>query len=393
DPETWSTYMGDDDGELDLPLSGVTIQLMPTEQTAGSLWVDGVEVDFETSGTWVIDDFERGSVGSTLWMVGEPDTTVISAEGLGPDRTEPVPMVLARRTAAQTRFDALWVPFDGDAPVQDFAALECEDGSAWSIEAVDWTDRVWLADAAGERTCDGWSSDARFAQYRADPDGDPVRLLVAEGSVLEGEALVVSATAGLEQLEGVWSDGVLAIEVVVDGEVEVTLLGPDVDQVTVEGVPVWFERDGDHVIVPLPPIEVTDTGSGVDSADPGPGGASDGSGSGKGGCGCRSGSTAASLGAWLLVVLACGLRRGRLQGLVVDPAEAAAAGGDVPPGQGARGLQGVDDLTAGEERGRSDGHGSAGVGPEVVFDEGAVLVERNQQPRAAGPGDRLAFVE
>jgi hypothetical protein len=70
-----------------------------------------------TNGTWSIA-FEQKSANLRVQMLGADGTEVVAGQGLGPDLRVPVPFVMARRAAPETRFVALLEPYR-DTPAVD----------------------------------------------------------------------------------------------------------------------------------------------------------------------------------------------------------------------------------------------------------------------------------
>src|SRR5574340_1605892 len=147
DLRTWTShYLGDADGEFDLPLKSVSVELTSTAggPVEGALYVDDVAVTYAEAGRVRIADFDPVLRNLRLWMLGAPETTVVAGEGLGPDLRRPVPFAMARRVGAETRFVALAEPY-GEAP--RVTRFEESDG-ALVIAGEGWEDRLHF-DAAG----------------------------------------------------------------------------------------------------------------------------------------------------------------------------------------------------------------------------------------------------
>jgi hypothetical protein len=70
-------------------------------------------------------------------MVAAPGTTVVTGNGLGPDLQVPVPFVMARRTAAATRFAALYEPCRGASKIRSFVQKSPDRFEVNLGEAVD----------------------------------------------------------------------------------------------------------------------------------------------------------------------------------------------------------------------------------------------------------------
>ena len=74
-----------------------------------------------TAQTWSAT-FAQDSAHLRLQMLGAPGTEVVAGRGLGPDLRVPVPFVMARRTASETRFVTLLEPYRGQPAVDEFTA-------------------------------------------------------------------------------------------------------------------------------------------------------------------------------------------------------------------------------------------------------------------------------
>lgn len=98
----------------------------------------------ETDQDWQIR-FE-GTTDSTarglrVWMLAEPGTTVVTGNGLGSDLLTPVPYVMARRNAVETRFVSLLEP-SGDRPrISAFRRLAAD---SYQVTGQDFEDRFTL---------------------------------------------------------------------------------------------------------------------------------------------------------------------------------------------------------------------------------------------------------
>jgi hypothetical protein len=64
----------------------------------------------QTQGPWSAT-FSQPSSNLQLHMLGQRDTTVVIGQGLGPDLRVPVRFVMARRTARETKYAALYEPY------------------------------------------------------------------------------------------------------------------------------------------------------------------------------------------------------------------------------------------------------------------------------------------
>lgn len=140
-----SHYLGNADGVIDTPIRNVSFELTRTVAgaPAGALYVDDLELEFAEGEPFLVSNFEFPSRSLRVWMWGEPGTTVVAGEGLGPNLLQPVLYVMARRRAEATRFVTLLEPY-AEAPVIHGFRLE---GETLHIESDDFTDEVTLGPA------------------------------------------------------------------------------------------------------------------------------------------------------------------------------------------------------------------------------------------------------
>jgi hypothetical protein len=140
-PQTWTHYLGNDDGVIDLPIRTASIELQQTNgaPAEGAFFVDDIDLLYETGDPLRIAGFEVPIQSLRLWMLGEPGTQVVTGNGLGEDLTNPVPYVLARRRGAGTEFLSLLEPYGAEPEITGFRRTE--DG-AILITAPNWTDTI-----------------------------------------------------------------------------------------------------------------------------------------------------------------------------------------------------------------------------------------------------------
>ncbi|MBI4908571.1 MAG: heparinase II/III family protein [Acidobacteria bacterium] len=145
DVSTWTHYLGNDDGVVDLPVKSVSFewQQLSGGPRTGALFVDRL--------TLLYDDEERLSTAFELrgrslrvWMLAGPATTVVTGNGLGPNLLVPVPYVMARRGGTGTEFVSLLEPFTTAPGVQSF---ERQDDGWFVVKGVDFEDRFYLGDS------------------------------------------------------------------------------------------------------------------------------------------------------------------------------------------------------------------------------------------------------
>ncbi len=160
---SWSHYLGNDDGVFDPPVGSVAVQLNHNEggPPSGALFADDITLAYPAAGETVVEDFEYEPRGVRLWMLGQTGTTVVTANGLGPDLLQPVPMVMARRNGDETTFTTLLEPIGAAPAVTTFAALETDAPAADEAAAIAVTSDGVADGASGTRrafgnaACDG----------------------------------------------------------------------------------------------------------------------------------------------------------------------------------------------------------------------------------------------
>lgn len=331
DIDTWSHYLGDDDGVFDAPVRSVSVQVSHEAggPEAGAIYVDDIEIVY-ASDVVLVEDFEIPARSLEVRMLGEADTTVVAGEGLGPDLLVPVPFVMARRRAVETVFESVFAPFGQDPRVTTFGALAtdasaADEAGAYHIAGVGFDDRVlFVADGAagtlrsfGDDACDGTVCLIRRTEEALE------RLAIVEGKRLdEGDVARLEAEASLDGLQVDYEDAGagLAVHARVSIDTVVRIWGPDVVGVRVNEVEADFSRDGEYVVLNLAPQPDPDGGTGGTggaggagsggSGDTGGSAAAKASGGDDGGCGCRLASMNGAGWWWLLgvIALACARR-------------------------------------------------------------------------------------
>jgi hypothetical protein len=146
-PENWTHYLGNNDGVFDVPVrtAGVELTFASGGPAQSTLYADDISIDYPEAGRILVADFERTLRSLRLWMLGAEGSTVVMGNGLGPNLTQPVPFVMARRKGRQARFVALLEPFGEQPSVSSFR--ETAPGE-FEVVTGRFTDRFSL-DAAG----------------------------------------------------------------------------------------------------------------------------------------------------------------------------------------------------------------------------------------------------
>ncbi len=106
--------------------------------------------------------FAQEEANVRFQMIGEPGTTVLSGQGLGPDLRVPVPFVMARRRGTEAHFIALYEPYTTQPLIR---SLRKSSPNSFVIEAANKTDEISLE--AG-----------KFSLYQK-LGGKPARLIVS----------------------------------------------------------------------------------------------------------------------------------------------------------------------------------------------------------------------
>jgi hypothetical protein len=136
--ETWSHYLGNNDGLFDGPVKTVTLELWPSANgpQEGSLYVDDIGIGY-ADGEMMAADFEQPLRHLRVWMLADPGTTVVTGNGLGPVLTVPVPFVMARRSGRSSTFVSLLEPFTDVPSVVQFS--RAPDGT-FAVQGTNFTD-------------------------------------------------------------------------------------------------------------------------------------------------------------------------------------------------------------------------------------------------------------
>lgn len=146
DPAKWSHYLGNNDGVIDLPIRSVTLEFgrVSGGPDSGVLYADDIALVYPDGSAVTTAGFELPVRNLKVWMLGDPGTTVVTGNGLGPDLLTPVPYLMARRTGKSTAFAALLEPF-ADSP--RVTSVTRPDTGMFTIRTADFEDHVRLGDA------------------------------------------------------------------------------------------------------------------------------------------------------------------------------------------------------------------------------------------------------
>lgn len=144
DPASWTHYLGNEDGVLDLPLRTVSFewQQSATGPRMGSLFVDRITLLYGEEER-LATKFEVLARSLRVSMLAAPATTIVTGNGLGPNLLVPVPYVMARRTGTSAEFVSLLEPYTDTPAVRTFQRQE--DGRI-VIHGADFEDRFYLTE-------------------------------------------------------------------------------------------------------------------------------------------------------------------------------------------------------------------------------------------------------
>lgn len=321
DLEGWNHYLGNDDGVFDPPVRSVAMQLSHAAggPATGTLYADDIRLGYASAGEVVVADFEIPARSLSVRMLGSPGTRVVAGEGLGPDLTEPVAFVMARRSGVESLFSTVFAPYGKEPRVTGFEALGTDaaaqdEAGAYRVEAGAFSDDVlFVAGGTGSvvRSFGDHACDGTLCLIRRDGQQALSRLALVAGRQLDESGVSrVEAESAFDGLQADYRDGgtSLSIRARVSIDMVARIWGPDVVAVEVGGVGTPFTREGEYVVLNLAPVVEPDGGVGIDGGDDGGeagaggrGGGSEGEG---GGCGCFAAGRGGDCWAAVLGVLA-----------------------------------------------------------------------------------------
>ncbi|MBI4891701.1 MAG: heparinase II/III family protein [Acidobacteria bacterium] len=113
-PESWSHYLGNADGRLDLPVKSFVIEFTNAGGEApktGAIYVDDVSFKYAEGDEVTAVSFDPEKRKMRLWMLGESGTEVVLGRGLSTTLPNTAACVVARRRAQQTAFVTLLEPY------------------------------------------------------------------------------------------------------------------------------------------------------------------------------------------------------------------------------------------------------------------------------------------
>ena len=140
--ETWTHYLGNNDGIVDLPLRNISFEWQQSTNgpKSGSIFVDSVKLLYGEEDRIAVD-FELTARSLRLSMMGTQATNIVTGNGLGPNLLVPVPYVMARRSGTSAEFVALLEPFTDSPTVQLF---ELDSDGRFLVRGRNFEDRFTL---------------------------------------------------------------------------------------------------------------------------------------------------------------------------------------------------------------------------------------------------------
>jgi len=245
DPARWSHYLGNNDGIFDTPVKTVAVELTYVSDgpAQGALYVDDIALEYPSGGRAMVTDFERPLRSLRVWIEGQPETTVVVGNGLGPELLKPVPFVMARRRGHETRFAALLEPY-GETP--RITGYRGPIGGWFQVTATDFEDRT--------------SFQAGSLRFIRRAGAAVQRLGLAGGFLLEesGQVLLELETPFPVQVDFSADQSTLAVSASEGWTGELRVLAPQAQEVMLNGIRVNFRREGNYCIIPWAGSPVND---------------------------------------------------------------------------------------------------------------------------------------
>lgn len=122
-PETWSHYLGNNDGKVDLPVRSISVEFTNVGGNApksGAIFLDEVLFVYADYFEVPAAQFDPPQRKMRLWMLGGEETTVVAGRGLAPLLPNTAAAVVARRQAQQTAYVTLLEPYRREPRVRWF---------------------------------------------------------------------------------------------------------------------------------------------------------------------------------------------------------------------------------------------------------------------------------
>lgn len=298
DPETWSHYLGDDDGVLDPPVDSVAVAV--GHETGGAtvseVYVDDIVLVYGGV-EYPVADFEIQRRFLHLYVPATGSGTGELVTGTGPSSwSEEVPFVMRRGGAGG--FISLIEPLEGDSSESVLRELETSSsevsGTGYVVENPDYIDAAFWSPSYVPSSV-GVTDNGRSVGYVVEgllgfcryEGGAWTRMGIVEGDRLECEdvLLLESSVSALELQVDVVDSGLrVDVHAELDTSAEIRILAPDASSAFLNGSEVEYTRDGDYIIINASPT-TADGWDDPDSADASTDGDGDDGSSGRG-CGC-----------------------------------------------------------------------------------------------------------
>jgi len=256
---TWGHWDGDNDGVIDPPITlvGLGIDQQPGTARTGRLFADEVALIFPLAGRQIVEDFEGMSV--RVRMAGVPNTTVVLGEGIDKDN-QPIPFAMARRQAMDTTFAAVFEPYSQSPRITAFQALSVTPASsshsAFRISAAGlFTDTLLLVDenTISDRTFGNFATNAAVAYLRQDTANNLQTLVLANATRLtEGPLSLLTSTIPIT-IQVVYAGDAAFLTLPTIPAAQLRLYAPTTRGILVNNIPTPVQRDGQYLLIALPP--------------------------------------------------------------------------------------------------------------------------------------------
>jgi sugar lactone lactonase YvrE len=256
---TWGHWGGDDDGIIDPPVSevGLVIAQQPGAARSGRLFADEIALTFPLAGRQIVDDFEGARL--RLTMLGAPNTTVVRGEGIDKDN-QPIPFAMARRQAMDTTFAAVFEPYRQSPRITAIEALSVTPAFssqyAFRIGAAgQFTDTLLLVDedAASDRAFGNFTTDATVAYLRQDTANNLQTLVLANATRLADGPLYLFTSTVPITIQVVYAGDAAFLTLPTTPAAQLRLYAPTAGGVFVNNIPTPVQRDGQYLLIALPP--------------------------------------------------------------------------------------------------------------------------------------------
>jgi len=255
---TWGHWGGDDDGIIDPPVRevGLEVKKKPNAAFSGCLFADEIALTFPLASKQIVEDFEGARL--RLIMLGAPNTVVLG-NGIDKDN-QPIPFAMARRQAMETTFAAVFEPYRQSPRITAIEALSVTPAigsqSAFRISAAgQFTDTLLLVDedAPGNRTFASFTTDGAVAYLRQNAANNLQTLVLANATKLANGSLSIFTSTVPITIQVVYASDAISLTLPTIPTAQLRLYAPTTRGVLVNNVPTPVQRDGQYLLVALPP--------------------------------------------------------------------------------------------------------------------------------------------